>query len=150
MSENAPPFRRILIANRGEIALRIIWACKELGITTVSVHSEADKDALHVKFADESFCIGPAASEESYLSVPRIISTAEVRDVDAIHPGYGYLGELFASRGFITVSVDENFLNGSWVGGLEKENDARGWMLLQHLKVWRRWNQTRRILSGFL
>lgn len=86
-------FDKILIANRGEIALRIIRACKELGIKTVAVHSEADTESLHVKFADEDVCIGPASGTNSYLSIPRIISAAEVTNADAIHPGYGFLAE---------------------------------------------------------
>ena len=86
-------FSKILIANRGEIALRIIRACKELGIATVTVYSEADVDSLHVQLADEAVCIGPAPSAESYLKIDRIISAAEVTDVDAIHPGYGFLAE---------------------------------------------------------
>ncbi len=86
-------FRKILIANRGEIALRIIWACKELGIRTVAVYSEADKDSLHVKFADEEVCIGPARSRDSYLNISAVISAAEITDADAIHPGYGFLSE---------------------------------------------------------
>ena len=86
-------FQKILIANRGEIALRIICACKELGIRTVAVYSEADRDALHVRFADEAVCIGPPRSAESYLNVASIISAAEITDADAIHPGYGFLSE---------------------------------------------------------
>jgi len=86
-------FKKILIANRGEIALRIIWACKELGIRTVAVHSDVDKDSLHVKFADEDVCIGPARNVDSYLNISRIISAAEITDADAIHPGYGFLAE---------------------------------------------------------
>jgi acetyl-CoA carboxylase, biotin carboxylase subunit len=86
-------FRKVLIANRGEIALRIIWACKEMGIKTVSVHSQADRNSLHVRFADESICIGPAPSAQSYLNIPSIISAAELYNVDAIHPGYGFLAE---------------------------------------------------------
>jgi len=86
-------FEKILIAARGEIALRIIRACKELGIKTVAVHSEADEDSLHVKLADEDVCIGPAQPSESYLNIPRIISTAEVSGAEAIHPGYGFLSE---------------------------------------------------------
>ena len=84
--------RKILIANRGEIACRIIWTCREMGIKTVAVHSEADKEALHVKYADEAICIGPASSAQSYLNIPAIISAAEITNVDAIHPGYGFLG----------------------------------------------------------
>ncbi len=86
-------FSKILIANRGEIALRIIRACKEMGIRTVAVYSEADTDALHAKFADEAVCIGPANSAASYLNIPSIISAAEITDVEAIHPGYGFLAE---------------------------------------------------------
>lgn len=84
---------KILIANRGEIALRILRACKELGIQTVAVHSDADKNLLHVKLADETVCIGPAASQKSYLNIPAIISAAEITDAVAIHPGYGFLSE---------------------------------------------------------
>jgi acetyl-CoA carboxylase, biotin carboxylase subunit len=86
-------FKKILIANRGEIATRIIWACKELGIRTVAVHSEADRDALHVRFADEAYCIGPPPSVKSYLNIPQVIAAAEIANVDAIHPGYGFLAE---------------------------------------------------------
>ena len=86
-------FKKILIANRGEIALRILRACRELGVRTVSVHSEADARALHVRFADEAVCIGPAASAKSYLNIPAIISAAEITAADAIHPGYGFLSE---------------------------------------------------------
>src|SRR3954469_4954313 len=86
-------FKKILIANRGEIACRVIWACKEMGIKTVAVYSEADEEALHVRFADEAICIGPADARQSYLSIPAIISAAEISNVDAIHPGYGFLAE---------------------------------------------------------
>lgn len=86
-------FNKILIANRGEIALRIIRSCKELGIKTVAIHSEADADSLHVTFADEAVCIGPPASKDSYLKIPAIISAAQVTGADAIHPGYGFLAE---------------------------------------------------------
>ena len=88
-----PILEKVLIANRGEIALRILRACKELGITTVAVHSQADRELKHVRLADESVCIGPAPSTESYLNVPAIISAAEVTDSSAIHPGYGFLAE---------------------------------------------------------
>lgn len=86
-------FQKILIANRGEIALRIIRACKELGIKTVAVYSEVDADSLHVKYADEEVCIGPGPSKSSYLNIPSIISAAEITDAEAIHPGYGFLAE---------------------------------------------------------
>jgi len=86
-------FKKILIANRGEIALRVIRACKEMGIKTVAVHSTADANSLHVRFADESVCIGPPKSADSYLHVPSIISAAEITDAEAIHPGYGFLAE---------------------------------------------------------
>ena len=86
-------FKKILIANRGEIALRIIRSCKEMGIKTVAVYSEADLDSLHVRFADEAVCIGPASSSESYLKIPNIIAAAEITNSDAIHPGYGFLSE---------------------------------------------------------
>jgi acetyl-CoA carboxylase, biotin carboxylase subunit len=86
-------FQKILVANRGEIALRIICACKELGIATVAVFSEADRNALHVRYADEAVCIGPARSSESYLNIPHVISAAEITNVDAIHPCYGFLSE---------------------------------------------------------
>jgi acetyl-CoA carboxylase biotin carboxylase subunit len=86
-------FRKILVANRGEIALRVLSACRELGVRTVAVYSEADRHALHVRFADEAICIGPPRSSESYLNIPQVISAAEVANVDAIHPGYGFLSE---------------------------------------------------------
>src|ERR1700757_3258207 len=86
-------FEKILIANRGEIALRVLRACKEMGIATVAVHSEADASAMHVRLADESVCIGPAAAAKSYLNMPAIISAAEITGAQAIHPGYGFLSE---------------------------------------------------------
>ncbi|HQZ83696.1 MAG TPA: acetyl-CoA carboxylase biotin carboxylase subunit [Pyrinomonadaceae bacterium] len=97
--------QKILIANRGEIACRIIWTCKEMGIKTVAVHSEADRESLHVRFADEAVCIGPAPSSQSYLNIPAIISAAEITDADAIHPGYGFLAE---SATFAKVCEDCN------------------------------------------
>src|SRR4051794_17585634 len=87
------PFKKVLIANRGEIALRVICACKELGIATVAVYSEADRESLHVRFADQAVCIGPAKSAKSYLNIPSVISAAEITNADAIHPGYGFLSE---------------------------------------------------------
>src|SRR6266487_3393698 len=93
MANSPRRFRKILIANRGEIACRLIWTCKEMGIKTVAVHSDVDRDSLHVRFADEAACIGPAPSAQSYLNIPAIISTAEIFNVDAIHPGYGFLAE---------------------------------------------------------
>jgi acetyl-CoA carboxylase biotin carboxylase subunit len=86
-------FRKILVANRGEIALRVIRACRELGIQTVAVHSDVDTDSLHVRFADEAVCIGPNSPSESYLNVNRIISAAEITNAEAVHPGYGFLAE---------------------------------------------------------
>ena len=108
-------FKKVLIANRGEIALRVIRTCKEMGISTVAVCSQADADSLHVRFADEAVCIGPAASSESYLSIPNIIAAAEITNADAIHPGYGFLSEnskfsrICAEHGikFIGASADQ-------------------------------------------
>src|SRR5579859_8077756 len=86
-------FDKILIANRGEIALRVLRACKELGIPTVAVHSTADAEAMHVRFADESVCIGPPAAKDSYLNIPAILAACEITGADAVHPGYGFLSE---------------------------------------------------------
>ncbi len=108
--------KRVLIANRGEIAVRIIYACKELGIESVAVYSEADRDSLHVFLADQSICIGPAPSNESYLNIPRIISAAEVTGCDAIHPGYGFLSEnaefaeIVKSSGFVFIGPDSSHI----------------------------------------
>jgi len=100
-------FKKILIANRGEIALRIIRACKELGIKTVAVYSTADELSLHVKFADEAVCIGPPASTDSYLNIPRIIAAGEITNSDAIHPGYGFLAE---NANFSRICSDNDFV----------------------------------------
>ncbi len=86
-------FKKILIANRGEIALRIIRTCKEMGIPTVAVYSTADRESLHVRFADEAVCIGPPASKDSYLNMQRIMAAVEITNADAVHPGYGFLAE---------------------------------------------------------
>ena len=86
-------FKKILVANRGEIALRVICACKELGIRSVAIYSDADRNSLHVRFADEAICIGPPQLAQSYLNIPAVISAAEIANVDAIHPGYGLLSE---------------------------------------------------------
>ena len=86
-------FKKILIANRGEIALRVLRACRELGIKTVAIHSDVDENAMHVRMADESICVGPASAQSSYLNIPAIITAATLTDVDAIHPGYGFLSE---------------------------------------------------------
>ena len=99
-------FKKILIANRGEIALRIIRACHELGIKAVAVYSTADEYSLHVKFADEAVCIGPGPSNESYLNVPRIIAAGEITNAEAIHPGYGFLAE---DANFSQVCTQNNF-----------------------------------------
>ena len=93
MTEKKIMFDKILIANRGEIAMRVLRACKELGIPTVAVHSTADADAMHVRFADESVCIGPPAARDSYLNIPAILSACEITGADAVHPGYGFLSE---------------------------------------------------------
>ncbi|HEX8582771.1 MAG TPA: biotin carboxylase N-terminal domain-containing protein, partial [Acidimicrobiales bacterium] len=103
-------FKKVLIANRGEIALRVIRACRELGIATVAVHSTADANALHVRFADESVCIGPPPSKESYLNIPQLLSAAEITRADAIHPGYGFLSE---NAGFAQAVIDAGL---TWIG----------------------------------
>ena len=100
-------FEKILIANRGEIALRIHRACKEMGIKTVAIHSTADEDAMHVRLADESVCIGPNSIEQSYLNIPAIISAATVTNADAIHPGYGFLSE---SENFAHIVEEHDFV----------------------------------------
>src|SRR5690606_31926516 len=99
-------FDKILIANRGEIALRVHRACKEMGIKTVAVHSTADERAMHVRLADESVCIGPPSPAESYLNIPAIISAAEITGADAIHPGHGFLSE---NAGFADIVNEHGF-----------------------------------------
>ena len=98
-------FKKILIANRGEIALRVIRTCREMGIKTVAVYSTADKDSLHVRFADEAVCIGKPQSSDSYLNIPRIMAAAEITNADAIHPGYGFLAE---NAGFAEICAQYN------------------------------------------
>ena len=98
-------FDKILIANRGEIALRVVRACREMGIASVAVHSTADADAMHVRMADESICIGPPQGSRSYLSVPNIISACEITGAQAIHPGYGFLSE---NASFVQVVEDHD------------------------------------------
>ena len=114
-------FKKILVANRGEIAIRVIRACKELGIKAVAVYSEVDKDSLHVKLADEAYCIGPAAPSQSYLNIPSLISTAEVAGAEAIHPGYGFLAEN-AQFAEICASSKIKFI-GPGVEAMEKMGD---------------------------
>ncbi len=122
--------RKILVANRGEIACRIIWTCKEMGIKTVAVHSEADREALHVRYADEAICIGAAPSAQSYLNIPAIISAAEITNVDAIHPGYGFLAE---SETFAKICEDCNIKfigpKASVIGMMGDKVEARRTML---------------------
>ena len=110
-------YKKILIANRGEIALRIIRACHELGIKTVAVYSTADEYSLHVKFSDEAVCIGPPASNESYLNIPRILAAAEITHAEAIHPGYGFLAEnaefsrICQDNGFVFIGPTSQIIN---------------------------------------
>ena len=125
-------FEKILIANRGEIALRIQRACREMGIKTVVVHSEADREAKYVKLADESVCIGPAPSAQSYLNIPAIISAAEVTDAEAIHPGYGFLSENadFAERveksGFVFIGPRPETIRADGRQGERQGGDEQG------------------------
>ena len=120
-------FKKILIANRGEIALRIIRACRELGVKTVAVYSEADRYSLHVRFADEAVCIGPPSSKESYLNIPRLVAAAEVTNADAIHPGYGFLAEnasfseICSSSGITFIGPDANAITKMGDKALAKE-----------------------------
>jgi acetyl-CoA carboxylase biotin carboxylase subunit len=113
-------FKKILIANRGEIALRVIRTCKEMGIKTVAVYSTADKDSLHVRFADEAVCVGPASSSDSYLKIPNIIAAAEITNADAIHPGYGFLSE---NAGFSRVCQEHNI---KFIGALPEQIEGMG------------------------
>lgn len=113
-------FKKILIANRGEIALRVIRTCKEMGIKTVAVYSTADKDSLHVRFADEAICIGPASSTLSYLDIPRIISAAEITNAEAIHPGYGFLSE---NSRFSSICTKNNI---KFIGATPEQIDGMG------------------------
>jgi len=113
-------FKKILIANRGEIALRIIRTCKEMGIKTVAVYSKADADSLHVRFADEAVCIGPAASSDSYLKISNIIAAAEITNADAIHPGYGFLAE---NAGFSKICTENNI---KFIGASPEMIDGMG------------------------
>jgi acetyl-CoA carboxylase biotin carboxylase subunit len=113
-------FKKILIANRGEIALRVIRTCKEMGIKTVAVYSTADKDSLHVRFADEAVCIGPPASSESYLQIPKIIAAAEITNADAVHPGYGFLSE---NAKFSRVCAEHNI---KFIGALPEQIEGMG------------------------
>ena len=113
-------FKKILIANRGEIALRIIRTCKEMNIKTVAVYSTADKDSLHVRFADEAVCIGPPPSRESYLNIPRIIAAAEITNADAIHPGYGFLSE---NSKFSSVCAEHGI---KFIGATPEQIDGMG------------------------
>ena len=113
-------FKKILVANRGEIALRVIRTCKEMGIKTVAVYSTADKDSLHVKFADEAVCVGPPSSSESYLKIPNIIAAAEITNADAIHPGYGFLSE---NSNFSRICQEHEI---KFIGALPEQIDSMG------------------------
>ncbi|MBX3199351.1 MAG: acetyl-CoA carboxylase biotin carboxylase subunit [Labilithrix sp.] len=129
-----PPFKKILIANRGEIALRVIRACRELGIATVAVHSEADTRALHVRFADEAVCIGPSPATRSYLHIPAIMAAAEITGADAIHPGYGFLSEnaefarLCAKCGVTFIGPSPEAMR-SWGDKVAARNNAKAYGL---------------------
>ena len=113
-------FKKILVANRGEIALRVIRTCKEMGIKTVAVYSTADKDSLHVKFADEAVCVGPPSSSESYLKIPNIIAAAEITNADAIHPGYGFFSE---NSNFSRICQEHEI---KFIGALPEQIDSMG------------------------
>jgi len=125
-------FKKILIANRGEVAMRVIFACREMGIKTVAVYSEADEHSLHVRFADEDVCIGPARAAESYLNVPAVISAAEITGADAIHPATGSLPRArtwpkCAPRATSSSSVRIRRSFASWRQGARAPRDAQGW-----------------------
>ena len=113
-------FKKILVANRGEIALRIIRTCREMGIKTIAVYSTADKESLHVKFADEAVCIGPPPSKESYLNIASIIAAAEITNADAIHPGYGFLSE---NAKFSRICHEHNI---KFIGATPEQIEAMG------------------------
>ena len=113
-------FKKVLVANRGEIALRVIRTCKEMGIKSVAVYSTADKDSLHVKFADEAVCIGPPQSAQSYLKIPNIIAAAEITNADAIHPGYGFLSE---NANFSRICSEHKI---KFIGALPEQNRCHG------------------------
>ena len=113
-------FTKLLIANRGEIALRVVRTAKEMGISTVAVYSEADRNAPFVRFADEAVCIGPPSSKESYLNMPRIIAAAEITNADAIHPGYGFLSE---NAKFSKLCQQHNI---KFIGALPEQIEAMG------------------------
>ena len=145
-------FRKVLIANRGEIALRVIRACRELGIETVAVYSEADRESLHVRFADDDVCIGPPPSRLSYLRIPAIIAAAEITGADAIHPGYGFLPEIaefpdacvVANSPFVRPAPDQARLTGAEDGAPPVARGV-GWQCRSGSLLGRRRCQTRRM-----
>lgn len=130
-------YKKILIANRGEIALRIIRACHELNLKSVAVYSTADEYSLHVKFADEAVCIGPPPSNESYLNIPRIIAAGEITNADAIHPGYGFLAEnaefskICKDNGFDFIGPNSDIINA--MGNKAQAKKKQWWMQVSPL-----------------